>query len=195
MSYCKFGVFLRNGIEHFFDLFFSFFYKRAFGKCGKNVMIKPVTSIFKGVENIFISDDVRIARYATIYTTGAKVYIGSKTEIAPYLKIVSGNHRVDCVGHYMFDADYSKNPDDDQDVVIEGDTWIGIGVTILKGVTIGRGSIIAAGAVVTKSCPPYSVLAGVPAKVVRKRFSEEQILEHERILYPKDKRLTREQLM
>lgn len=195
MSYCKFGVFLRNGIEHFFDLFFSFFYKRAFGECGKNVMIKPVTSIFKEVENIFISDDVRIARYATIYTTGAKVYIGSKTEIAPYLKIVSGNHRVDCVGHYMFDADFPKNPDDDQDVVIEGDTWIGIGVTILKGVTIGRGSIIAAGAVVTKSCPPYSILAGVPAKVVRKRFSEEQILEHERILYPKDKRLTKEQLM
>lgn len=195
MSYCKFGVFLRNCIEHFFDLFFSFFYKRAFGGCGKNVMIKPVTSIFKGVENIFISDDVRIARYASIYTTGAKVYIGSKTGIAPYLKIVSGNHRVDCVGHYMFDADFPKNPDDDQDVVIEGDTWIGIGVTILKGVTIGRGSVIAAGAVVTKSCPPYSILAGVPAKVVRKRFSEEQILEHERILYPKDKRLTKEQLM
>lgn len=95
----------------------------------------------------------------------------------------------------MFDADFPKHPDDDQDVVIEGDTWIGMSVTILKGVTIGRGSVIAAGAVVTKSCPPYSILAGVPAKVVRRRFSEEQMLEHERILYPAEKRLTKEQLL
>lgn len=195
MNIYKFGILLRNGIEHICDVFLSFFFKRCFGSCGKNVMIKPVTSIFMGGENIHISDDVRIARYAAIYTTGAKVFIGSKTGIAPYLKIITGNHRVDCVGHYMFDADFPKKPDDDQDVVIEGDTWIGMGVTILKGVTIGRGSVIAAGAVVTKSCPPYSILAGVPAKVVKRRFSEEQILEHERILYPKEKRLTKEQLV
>jgi acetyltransferase-like isoleucine patch superfamily enzyme len=54
-------------------------------------------------------------------------------------------------------------------VVIEDDCWIASGSTILAGVRIGRGSVVAAGAVVTKSVPPYSVVAGVPARVVRSR--------------------------
>ena len=61
----------------------------------------------------------------------------------------------------------------DQPVVIEDDVWVGANVTILKGVTIGHGSVVAAGAVVTKSCPPYSIIGGVPAKVLKKRFDEE----------------------
>ena len=55
-------------------------------------------------------------------------------------------------------------------------------MTILKGVTIGRGSVVAAGAVVTKSCPPYSIIGGVPAKVLKMRFTPEEIVKHESIL-------------
>lgn len=75
-----------------------------------------------------------------------------------------------------------KDPDNDQDVIIEGDNWIGMNTTILKGVTIGRGCIVAAGAIVTKSTPPYSIVAGVPAKVIKMRFSEEDIIRHESAL-------------
>lgn len=190
MNVYKFGVILRNGFEFLGDSFFSFFYKRLMGACGKNVMIKPMTSIFKGLENIYISNDVRIARYAVIYSTKANVYIGSKVGISPYLKIISGNHRTDCIGHFMFDADYEKKADNDRDVRIEGDNWIGINVTILAGVTIGRGSIVAAGSVVTKSCPPYSVIGGVPARILKYRFSIQEILEHERALYDEENRLS-----
>ena len=94
----------------------------------------------------------------------------------------------------MFDGDYNKSVEDDKDVVIEGDSWIGINVTILAGVTIGRGSVIAAGAVVTKSCPPYSIIGGIPAKVLKYRFSIDEVLEHEKLLYPEEERLSREEL-
>lgn len=172
----------------------SFLIKKQMGHCGKNVMIKPNTSIFKGLENFYISDDVRIARYATIYSTKAKVFIGSKVGIAPYVKIVTGNHRIDCVGHYMFDANYEKRPEDDRDVIIEGDNWIGFNVTILSGVTIGRGCVIAAGAVVTKSFPPYSIIGGAPARVLKYRFNVEEIMEHEKCLYPESKRFSKEDI-
>lgn len=195
MNPYKTGVYLQQAIEHCLDVFWAYFIKHSMGKCGKNVMIKPMTSIFKGLENIYISDNVRIARYATIYTTKAKVYIGSKTGIAPYLKIITGNHQIDDIGHYMFDGDVPKRAENDQDVIIEGDSWFGINVTILAGVTIGRGSIIAAGAVVTKSCPPYSIIGGVPAKVLKYRFTIDEILEHEKILYPENDRFTKEQLI
>lgn len=59
-----------------------------------------------------------------------------------------------------------------KDVHIKRGCWIGTKVTILSGVTIGEGSIIGAGAVVTKDIPPYSIAAGVPAKVIKKRFKK-----------------------
>ena len=73
--------------------------------------------------------------------------------------------------------------ENDQPVVIEDDVWCAANVTILKGVTIGRGSIVAAGAVVTQSFPPYSVIGGVPAKLLKMRFTPEEIVEHEKMLY------------
>lgn len=78
--------------------------------------------------------------------------------------------------------------------IVEDDVWIGHGVIIIAGVTIGRGSVIAAGAVVNKSMPPYSIIGGVPARVLKRRFTIEQVLEHERLLYPEHERFTREQL-
>lgn len=57
-------------------------------------------------------------------------------------------------------------------VVVEDDVWIGFRATILDGVTIGRGGVVASGAVVTKDVPPYTIVAGVPARPIRKRFDE-----------------------
>ncbi len=75
-----------------------------------------------------------------------------------------------------------KNAHDDQDIVVEDDVWIGARAIILKGVTIGKGSIVGAGAVVTKTIPPYSIVGGIPAKVLRFRFSKEEIVKHEKML-------------
>ena len=72
--------------------------------------------------------------------------------------------------------------ENDAAVVIEDDVWTGANVTILKDVTIGRGSVVAAGAVVTKSCSPYSIIGGVPAKVLKMRYTQDEIIEHEKAL-------------
>jgi acetyltransferase-like isoleucine patch superfamily enzyme len=68
--------------------------------------------------------------------------------------------------------------------IVESEVWIGQRVTVLAGVKIGRGSVIAAGSIVTKDVVSYSVVAGVPGKVVRRRFiTPEEELEHERQFY------------
>ena len=64
---------------------------------------------------------------------------------------------------------------DSYGVIVGNDVWIGSRATILGGVTIGHGAIIAAGAVVTKDVPPYAIVGGVPAKVIKYRFNEQQI--------------------
>ena len=185
----RFIIRIPIGINWAYEKIYGYFLKKSMAECGKNVTIKPRTSLLKGVEHFHISDDVNIGKYAVIFSTEAELYIGRKVITAPYLKIITGNHRIDCVGHFMFDADYEKHPEDDQDVVIEGDNWIGINVTILSGVTIGRGCVIAAGAVVNKSTPPYTIMGGCPAHIIRYRFTIEEILEHERNLYAEKDRL------
>ena len=67
-------------------------------------------------------------------------------------------------------------------VVLAGDNWIGFGAIVLSGVTIGRGAIVAAGAVVTRDVPPYSIVAGLPARVVGQRFSPDAARRHEQEL-------------
>ena len=71
------------------------------------------------------------------------------------------------------------------DIVVLDDVWIGYGATIMSGVTIGQGAIVAAGSLVTKDVPPYSIVGGVPAKVIKYRFSEDVISELLKIDYSK----------
>ncbi|MDY2949120.1 MAG: CatB-related O-acetyltransferase, partial [Lachnospiraceae bacterium] len=68
-------------------------------------------------------------------------------------------------------------------ILVDDDVWIGYGVVVMSGVHIGQGAVIAAGAVVTKDVPPYSIVGGVPAKVIKYRFSAEMIKELMRIDY------------
>ncbi len=151
--------------------------KNAFKQCGKNVHFSPLNSFFT-YDTISIGNDVYIGPYA-MFSSLKGIEIGKKVTVGPHVSIMAGNHNFREVGNYMFDVKY-KREDDDLPVVIEDDTWIGCNVTILKGVKIGRGAIVGAGSVVTKNVPNYAIVAGNPAKIIKYRFTEEQIQEHEK---------------
>lgn len=161
-------------------------WKRGMKHCGKGVYLRPMSSDIKGLEKLSVGDGTSIPKGSTIYCTEAPLTIGRKVIFGPRPTIITGDHRIDIVGKYIIDVTVDeKLPENDVPVVIEDDVWCGANVTILKGVTIGRGSVLAAGAVVTQSFPPYSIIGGVPAKMIKKRFTEEQIREHEKLLYGK----------
>ena len=154
--------------------------KSGFKACGENVFIAPRNKI-EGKENISIGKHVSIGPGAVFYSTVAQLEIGNYVIFGPNVTIITGDHRTDMIGKYIsLITEEEKLPDNDKDVIIEDDMWIGTGVIILKGVTIGRGSIVAAGAVVTKHIKPYSKY--ISAEKCYRRFSDEEIKSHESLL-------------
>ncbi|MFR9502513.1 MAG: acyltransferase [Rikenellaceae bacterium] len=181
------------GIPYLWDALLTYCVKKQMVSCGKNVYIRPSLSNIKGYHNITMGNNARINRGATIYCTDAPLHVGNNLALGPNITIMTGDHRYNVIGTFIRDI-HEKTPENDQAVTIEDEIWAGANVTILKGVTVGRGSVIASGAILTKSCPSYSIVGGIPAKVLKFRFSIEEVLEHEKVLYPESERLTREQL-
>lgn len=116
---------------------------------------------------LFKSDDrVRIGRYCC-FAQGVLI-------------IASGEHNYRAVSNFPFDAHYLNNGVDKDtfskgEIEIGNDVWVGARATILSGVKIGDGAVIAAGALVAKNVPPYAIVGGVPAGIIKYRFSEEVI--------------------
>lgn len=119
-----------------------------------------------------------------------KLQIGNYCSIADGVTfIVCSEHRMDTLSTYPFKVvclqmqkyeAISKG-----DIIVEDDVWIGHGATILSGVHIGQGAVVAAGSVVTKDVPPYAIVGGVPAKIIKYRFPPELIEELLKIDYSK----------
>lgn len=105
-----------------------------------------------------------------------RVQIGNYCSIGPECVFMTGGeHPYDRLSTYPFHAklglceneSVSRGP-----IVLEDDVWLGFRVTVMSGVRIGKGAVVAAGAVVTKDVPPYAIVGGVPAKVIKYRFPE-----------------------
>jgi acetyltransferase-like isoleucine patch superfamily enzyme len=169
---------LHGYAKRLYNILLILLYRPRFGAFGSEFHFDPKGSYT--FETIFCGNHVSLGTDAHISATRSKVIIGNHVMFGPEVMIQGGNHRTDIVGRYMDTIQESeKRPEDDKDVIIEDDVWIGSRALILHGVTIGRGCIVAAGSVVTKNTPPYSIVGGVPARVIKYRLDEEAILKHE----------------
>ncbi|MEM9135464.1 MAG: DapH/DapD/GlmU-related protein [Actinomycetota bacterium] len=133
-----------------------------------------------------VGSNVYIGKYCTIEVDGS---IGDHVLIANNVGIVGRHdHDYSAVGvgmrsaPHVADPDYS-GPGDGDRVEIGADVWIGYGAVILGPVTVGRGAVVAAGAVVVKDVEPYDIVGGSPAKPLGRRFTDDEIAEHEAKLY------------
>ena len=126
---------------------------------GDYSVIESFACVNNAVGDVMIGDHTRIGLHNTII---GPVEIGSHVNLAQGITVTALNHNFDDTEKRIDEQGVSTNP-----VTIEDDVWIGANAVILPGVTIGNHCVVAAGAVVTKDVPPHSLVAGVPAKVIK----------------------------
>lgn len=157
----------------------------------KNVVENPNITVGEyTIYNDFVNDPTEFGRNNVLYhypINHDKLIIGKFCSIACGAKFLfnSANHTLSSLSTYPFPLffeawdlekrDVTDAWDNKGDIVVGNDVWIGYEAVILAGVTIGDGAIVGARAVVTKDVPPYTIVGGIPAKPIRKRFSNETI--------------------
>lgn len=126
---------------------------------GDYSVVESFACINNAVGDVLIGDHTRIGLHNTII---GPVRIGSHVNLAQGITVTALNHNFDDTNKRIDEQGVSTKA-----VTIEDDVWIGANAVILPGVTIGNHCVVAAGAVVTKDVPPHSLVAGVPAKVIK----------------------------
>lgn len=129
---------------------------------------------FRNLPNarISIGRNGLIGEYTVIRGQGG-VEIGDRVYTSPFTQIIAVNHVFDDPERPIIEQGITA-----EGIHIEDDVWLGSGAIVTDGVRIGKGSVVAAGAVVTKDVPPHSVVAGVPAKVIKKIDGQDRVSEH-----------------
>ena len=148
---------------------------------GKNVRFEDDVRLLSP-ERVSIGDDVLLMYGVYVSPCGAHITIGSNTHFAPYGVLygpLTIGSNVAVAAHVVFasvghgydrvDVPMVDQPTTSRQIVIEDDVWIGANAVIIGGVTVGTGTIVGAGAVVTKDVPPFGVVGGTPARVIRDR--------------------------
>lgn len=178
--YILYKIFVKsvNLILKFFSLYQSFFWRFFLKKIGKKVTLGRKFGP-SNPENIEINDFSHIGENCQIVGDSG-VCIGKYVMIAKNCEIISSNHEY---SNYKIPIILQGIRSYNQPIIIEDDVWVGNNVIILPKVKIGKGSIIGAGSVVTKNVEPYSIVAGVPAKFIKFRFTKKIIEKAKKITF------------
>jgi acetyltransferase-like isoleucine patch superfamily enzyme len=138
------------------------YYREVLANCGPGLEVSQ-NVILRFPERLTLGADVFFNRGAFL-AAHAPITIGDRASIGPYAIINSGDHLYAERFKPIREQGHNRQP-----VEIRADVWIGAHAVILKGNVLGEGCVVAAGAVVTKDVPPFSVVAGIPAQVIRER--------------------------
>jgi acetyltransferase-like isoleucine patch superfamily enzyme len=141
------------------------FYMTTLSRCGSNLFVHPGV-MFYYPSNVTLGNDVFLNR-GVFLMAPVEISIGNNVLIGPYSVLNSGSHRYESRTKLIDEQGHKYGP-----IVIGDDVWIGAHACILPGVHLGDGAVVAAGAVVTKSVDAYTVVAGVPARVIGHRNAE-----------------------
>lgn len=163
------AAFSLDGIKYWLSLWayimINIVVGRRKAKIGTNTKVHP-TALLRQGERIEIGNNCLI-NHNNVFQAGkesGRIRLGNYVHTGANVMIFAFNHSIDDTDTPSILQDYY-----DADVTIEDDVWIGAGTVILAGVRIGKGCVIGSNSVVTKDIPPYSIVAGVPAKVIRSR--------------------------
>ena len=171
----------------------SLYYTSRLGECGKNVFIKkPLT--YSNLQNIIMEDNTSIDYGMTFMSVTGKLIMKKGSGASAGLTVITGTHIREIGEPFKEGRSSHHNGDKEGDIIVGENVWIGVNVTLLYGAKIGREAILGAGTVCSKVIPPYAIVKGNPAKIVGFVFTPEEAIEHEKMLYPENERLSLEVL-
>lgn len=179
------------GLRSLYSQYISPYIDSNYGKFGKHTIVLNNSILVK--QNMYLDDYVVIQNKVNFISNKGKLKVGKYSVISSGCTIIPGSHKL-TVGVPFYLATTNHINDNEGDIVIEEDCWIGAGCILLPKCRVGRGAVVGAGSVVKKYVPPYAVVVGSPARIIATKFTVDEIIKHENILYPPDERMTKLEL-
>ncbi len=182
---------LKNIALRIYKRIFPEYNLNAIGKKGNGVIIASKSDLI--TKNLYLDDCVILQGHINFISNKGKLFVKKYSVISAGCIVIPGAHKLKVGVPFYYSALYHIG-DNESDITINEDCWVGAGCILLPGINIGRGAVIGAGSVVTRNIPPYAVAVGSPAKVIASKFKLEEIIAHEEIIYKEKERIPQKDL-
>ena len=191
-------IVLIKGLKRLIKHIMSFWREKKYPNVHNTARVDESVMVYNPL-NLIMEEKTNIDAGAVIMNTRAKFIMKKYSGAAFGLTVITGGHISVPGKHHKQITDKIKdeidfNHEEDQDIIVDEDVWIGAKSILLRGVHLGRGCIVGAGSVVRRSVPPYAMVAGNPAKIIGFRFTPKEMEIHEAALIPEGERIPMETL-
>lgn len=166
------------------------FYKLWLSSYGKNVILRgPLNYI--SLRKVTLGDNTAIMPHFSMISAGGHFIMKRNSGTAKNLLVITGNHERILGEPVVKKGGTGRDIDEEDDIIVEEDVWIGANVTLCHGAHLSRGTTVGAGSVVRSKTPPYAIVIGNPAKIVGFNYTPDEIIEHEKKIYPESERISK----